>query len=443
MKDLPIARRRKSEGTCCLHFVLISVMPIVCIGTAVGVSEQFRLWVRGAGMRGVMPMRAIVFQGDECLVPTGVDPDLWQLELPSILGISHMSDAAEAEEEREEEYSPMTACSEVAQQNQTEQLLEVGALLQGESIDKVEDAVVIDDSNTYGSASPHAEYAITEIDMEEFDEGCRVVAVPDERQSEHGLVAAPHITLEVPYSSPAAELLEQWNVPLDYTCVLAAPVLSLEEPPYHSLELFAFRMLHRGSLNLEMMQDFLRAIIQDLPELTKARKRKCTEFAVEQHGKSLSLTWGSYVQGGIGGVTKNTRLFPWVSRLLTAWVRGQKPLHVFSSISLRLNTYMAPHLDKQNHAAIPNLMIACGRWQGGGLWVCEQALPKQSSNRDMIGRVYNVGVPCVLFRSHWLHSTMAWKGQRFVLVAYANKGITVLNDEDKELLTGLGFHCQY
>ena len=104
---------------------------------------------------------------------------------------------------------------------------------------------------------------------------------------------------------------------------------------------------------------------------------------------------------------------------------------------------MTPHLDKQNHPAIPNLLIACGRWEGGGLWVCEHALPTPSPDGDMIGRVYNVGVPCVLFRSHWLHCTMAWKGQRFVLVAYANKGIDVLCEKDKELLTDLGFHCRY
>ena len=72
--DRPIARSRKREGTCCLHYVLISVMPIVCIGAAVGVSEKFRLWVRGAGMYGAMPLHAIVFQGDECLVPTGGGP---------------------------------------------------------------------------------------------------------------------------------------------------------------------------------------------------------------------------------------------------------------------------------------------------------------------------------------------------------------------------------
>ena len=30
--------------------------------------------------------RNITFDGDECCVPPGVDPDIWRLELPSILG---------------------------------------------------------------------------------------------------------------------------------------------------------------------------------------------------------------------------------------------------------------------------------------------------------------------------------------------------------------------
>ena len=61
----------------------------------------------------------------------------------------------------------------------------------------------------------------------------------------------------------------------------------------------------------------------------------------------------------------------------------------------------------------------------------------------MMGRVYNVGNPSVLFRAHVLHSTMAWRGQRFIMVAYANNGIKALKDEDKVLLTSLGFDCHY
>ena len=395
-----------------------------------------------------MPLQEIVFQGDECLTPPGVDPEIWRLELPSILGISHMRVEDEGEPDIQdeytgEEYSPWAADSDVTQPYTTEQV-EAAALQRGHTrIPGANDGLNMDGLSASESDTPLSECARTEMDEDECHEGCPMNMEYAEGVPMEGTKPAPHITLEVPYSSRAEELLQQWNVPLDYTCVLAAPPLFLVEPPYHSLELFAFRMLHRGSLNLESMQEFLNALIRFLPELTKARKRKCTTNPVEQPEQSLSLTWGSYVQGGLGGVTKNTTMFPWVARLLTAWVKGQKPQHVFSSISLRLNTSMTPHLDKQNHPAIPNLLIAGGRWQGGGLWVCEHALPTPSPDGDMIGRVYNVGVPCVLFRSHWLHCTMAWKGQRFVLVAYANKGIDVLCEKDKELLTDLGFHCRH
>ena len=152
-----------------------------------------------------------------------------------------------------------------------------------------------------------------------------------------------------------------------------------EVPPEHPLELFAHRMLRRGSMTLESMQDMLQAIIQCLPQLIKARKRKCSDFSVAKESQSFSLTWGSYVIGGCGGVTRNTHNLPWLSRLLVAMVTGKRKEHIFSSVSLRLNTYMMPHLDKHNHPALPSLLVACGRWQGGGLWVSERALPQQSS----------------------------------------------------------------
>ena len=60
-----------------------------------------------------------------------------------------------------------------------------------------------------------------------------------------------------------------------------------------------------------------------------------------------------------------------------------------------------------------------------------------------MGRVYNMGDPGVLFRSHWLHATMAWQGQRMVLVAYANISIRALKEEDRSQLAALDFNSQY
>ena len=65
--------------------------------------------------------------------------------------------------------------------------------------------------------------------------------------------------------------------------------------------------LRRGSMNLDLMQDMLQASIQCLPQLVKARKRKCTDFSITKDGQSFSLTWGSYV---IGGSTVASRATP-------------------------------------------------------------------------------------------------------------------------------------
>ena len=205
-----------------------------------------------------------------------------------------------------------------------------------------------------GDITPLSAYSATEIDPVETDRDNYEMEMDGREESvisDHG-EPGPRATLEVSYSQPPAQLLEQWNVPLDHVCVLDLPAVIDDAPPEHPLELFAYRVLRRGSVTLESLQDMLQAILQHLPQLTKARKRKCTDFSVTKEGKSFSLTWGSYVIGGSAGVTRNT---------LVAMIRGQKKEHVFSSISLRLNTYMAPHLDKHSHPAIPSLLVACGR----------------------------------------------------------------------------------
>ena len=376
--------------------------------------------------------------------PRGGRPDLWRLELPSVLGAAF--GPAETEVDSPDiEYQ--TEDEEGSDDDEDQSLYHEGSSVHPpagvktscDGVIEVMDLTAAED--LLESAAPDSDYAATEIDPVEpaYD----VTADGDVRPSNNDRRAdGPHITLEVPYSMPPEQLVEQWNIPADHVWVLERPAIVDEVPPEHPLELFAYRALRRGSMNLELMQDMLQAIIQCLPQLVKARKRKRTDFSITKEGQSFSLTWGSYVIGGCGGIARNTHNYSWLSRLLVALIRGQRKEHIFSSVSLRLNTYMTPHLDKHNHPALPSLLVACGRWQGGGLWVSERALPQQSSG-DMMGRVYNVDNPSVLFRSHVLHSTMAWRGQRFVMVAYANNGIKTLREEDKEILTNLGFDSRY
>ena len=401
-----------------------------------------------------MPRHDIVFVDGVCSTPPGVDPEVWQLELPSILGMAFGPEMMEvgspagysAIESEEASPRPIDVIEEAGDGEEVSLLgdARVEAGIGADAIMAGAETVHSDGSPLY--ASPRSDYALTEIDSGESDEQSATeesaAAEGPREDEEEGQLAqsaqVAHITLDVPYAVPPAELLEQWNVPEDYVHMLAIPAISMEEPPAHPMELFAFRMLHRGSMNLDAFHEMRQILVQYLPQLTKARKRKCVEFANKPTGgTSFSLYWGSYVLGGINGITRNTNNFPWMTRLLVALIRGHRSQHVFSSLGLHLNTYMAPHLDKHNHPALPSFIIPCGRWQGGGLWVCDQSLPRQSSCGDMMG---DSGV---LFRSHWLHATMAWQGQRMVLVAYANNSIRTLREEDRTQLAALDFNSQY
>ena len=406
-----------------------------------------------------MPQHDIVFVDGVCITPPGVDPEIWQLELPSILGIAYGPDldvdspaGYSAVETEAASPRPIDISGEVGEDASMANTGGDMGLVRQDAHEHRRDntSVCLDDTLMY--ASPRSDYALTEIDPDDSVIQSDVEATDGAEDSREVEGDGPvdrweqvaHITLDVPYSVPPAELIEQWNVPLDYVHMLAIPAISMEEPPVHPLELFAFRMLRRGSLNLDAFHEMQCILLQSLPQLTKARKRRCVEFANgPKGGASFSLYWGSFVMGGMHGLTRNSQDFPWMTRLLVAMIRGHRNHHVFSSLGLHLNTYMAPHLDKHNHPALPSFIIPCGRWQGGGLWVCDRSLPQQASTGDMMGRVYNLGDPGVLFRSHWLHASMAWQGQRMVLVAYANNNIQTLSEGDRAQLTALGFDSQY
>ena len=403
-----------------------------------------------------MPRHEVIFDGDICRAPPGVESDIWQLELPSILGLAYgpcrdaddspvgyslVESASDSQREGEE-------AEESSKERDVGLRPEAAEFLTEEyATDEIAMVVTVRSDSSQMDASPNSDYALTEIDAGASDEQLETSdeeEIAEERPpgNREDASRAAHVTVEVPYSLPHEELIEQWNVPEDYVNILAVPAISMEEPPEHPLELFAFRMLHRGSMNVAAFQDLLQILLQHLQQLTKARKRKCVEFAsTPQGGSSFTLIWGSYVTGGLCGMTRNTKVFPWMARLLVALVRGHRSQHVFSSLGLHLNTYMAPHLDKHNHPALPSYIIPRGRWQGGGLWVV--SLPQQSANGDMMGRVYTLGDQGVIFRSHWLHGTMAWKGQRLVLVAYANNNISNLSPEDTAQLDALGFNGHY
>ena len=157
----------------------------------------------GAGM----PWHPILFDEDKCIVPEGVDPDIWLLELPSILGAAYYQRTVEEDE-------PITPTESVGS---------------GEWVVSSE-ARAGSDMRQQNSlqASPDSAYALTEIDEDEEQRLREQIGEADEEDGQNveqadctlaetqELVAncqdsdpllAPDITLEVPYARQPEELI--------------------------------------------------------------------------------------------------------------------------------------------------------------------------------------------------------------------------------------------
>ena len=265
-------------------------------------------------MRGRDVMHSICFDAaGNPVPPEGVDPELWNLELPSILGIAWRG-----------EYS-------------------------GDEGDVNSDACgsSVMSYNVDGSGVEHSPdmHDIMEYDLH--------------KASAEGVI----------YGQGHAPSMQRWSLPdKDHVYMLETRPLPATCPPVHPAELLAYRILHRGSIHVEQ---FMQLVLQ-LPE-SGSRKRKCAQASAD-HIRQMSFSVGAYTLGGLHGVMKATRSFPWVARLLAAVVRGSCYNHVFSAVGLHLNTKMTPHVDIHNSPSCPSLLLPCTRWRGGGGSGC-QMLP--------------------------------------------------------------------
>ena len=319
--------------------------------------------------------------GGNPLPPLGVDEELWQLELPSILGIAWSG---------------------------------------GRPLDGVSD----DGPSEYWE------------DDESASSCCSSASVLSEAEE---FLRNHAIGVNVVWGSPAVFPKESWSLPPEgHMYVLDVPPLSDASPPSHPAELLAYRLLHRGSMH---SAHFLQ-LMDVLPDSQKGKRRSCVMEDM-QGRKQFTFAAGAYKLGGIHGVMHATLAFPWVTRLLVAVVRGCCHNHIFSAAALHCNQRMSPHVDLHNERGRPNLLIPCTRWSGGGLWVSNNRSARTLTADSEVGRVIHIAQPYTIMNPHILHATMEWAGARMLLVAYAVADPGMWQESDRQRLRDLGFSVQY
>ena len=80
--------------------------------------------------------------------------------------------------------------------------------------------------------------------------------------------------------------------------------------------------------------------------------------------------FGAYQHGSFVGITKATREYPELVKYLTAFIaRHSGVKDKFTSVVVARNLETGLHRDRYNVSGMRNIVISCGAYEQGGLWV--------------------------------------------------------------------------
>ena len=209
-------------------------------------------------------------------------------------------------------------------------------------------------------------------------------------------------------------------------------------------------------------EEFARQLVEEdravtLEEVNKALKEAQLPAVktnrmnkVSNEEKMLDLwVFGSWKRGGLGGVTRVTKARPWLTKVLTNFMR-QKTDEPFMAITVSQDVIFKPHKDP-NDCTFATTLIGMTTYEGGELWI-EQP-ETQSENSKAVWRTVKEGEPprpgklhptangrVVQFFGNQLHGTEDYRGgTRRVMIGYIPRGWRRLQADDMNVLRSLGF----
>ena len=101
---------------------------------------------------------------------------------------------------------------------------------------------------------------------------------------------------------------------------------------------------------------------------------------------------GMYMHGGVTGITKVTKSYPYLARVLNQIVQLTAPEHEFTSVGISVNSMAQPHKDKFNSRDHPNLVVPFEYpTSGGEIWVDKPPHARQSTAERMCGHELRSG----------------------------------------------------
>ena len=168
----------------------------------------------------------------------------------------------------------------------------------------------------------------------------------------------------------------------------------------------------------------------------------------EQTKEPAYVIFGTYSHGGVVGITKVTRDYPWLSRAVMQMMRGLGGGERMTSVCVSCNVQSPPHRDVYNLENSRNTVVPLIRpRQGGELWVSGnqmsgEACRMQCGSDLLPGNKIKLNKTVHFDAKQW-HATTPWVGDRIVLIGYSLNGAQKLQKDSRDLLRRRGFPLPY
>ena len=165
-------------------------------------------------------------------------------------------------------------------------------------------------------------------------------------------------------------------------------------------------------------------------------------------GPAQYLVLGAYSHGNQYGITKQTHELPETTRYILQYLQhhdGQDTK--CSSVVINMNSCCPRHRDIHNDGKYCNRLIGLGDYQGGALWLegsggsestrVWRSIPNHE--QEVSGSLHNTRHELVKFSPKQWHGPETWTGVRMTLTSYVTRGHHFLTQDERNLLTNLGF----
>ncbi|CAE7493135.1 unnamed protein product [Symbiodinium sp. CCMP2592] len=222
-----------------------------------------------------------------------------------------------------------------------------------------------------------------------------------------------------------------------------APGICLHLPPdmdemEHKFTLCAVEQaaadyLHRRWVTFEQLD----ALLDTMPTTSACRN---ASVALPQSADQRIVTFGAYQQGPLAGLRTPTHRFPMATCLLNTVVHTMAGRHPRTTLFLARNMASGLHTDN-NQQGVNNLLIPLSNFEGGHLFVEDNAGDYLLDSGGPRGQVLPVTLPYLSFDASRRHLVLPWTGRRLILGTYHIRDADKLSANSALYLKYSGFEA--